>query len=213
MKTREWLQHCLPCLGFQGPHSPQYSQTSNWNASSFWLTLHQTWDKTHNLYQTFSVECVWALMPVLEWSVRMVCKVHLEGKGNSAWRNLLDLGPHFKRERVNTLSLKLHLLPSGFMPTVPNNGCKKSLNLYIQGRWKSVYQRLPSNVHTSLQFLVMYFFLSCKVHSLSGPNSVIQLLFAWSLFCHSVQNQAILWENAMLYALWKFQSTCSVLCL
>ena len=43
----------------------------------------------------------------------MVCKVHLAGRENSDQRKLNNLGPNFRRDRVNTFSLKLHLLPSG----------------------------------------------------------------------------------------------------
>jgi hypothetical protein len=46
-------------------------------------------------------------MPVLKQTVfRMVCKVHLEGRGERH-------RPRFGRERAYTFSLKLHLLPSG----------------------------------------------------------------------------------------------------
>jgi len=51
-------------------------------------------------------------MPILQRKVfRMVCKVYLEGRGNSDLRNAQDLGPHFRIDRANTIFLKL-LLPS-----------------------------------------------------------------------------------------------------
>ena len=59
----------------------------------------------------------------------------------------------FRRDRANTLCLKLHLLPFGFMATVPNNWCQKSWSLYIQGRWKSLYQRITVQLTKLPHFL------------------------------------------------------------
>ena len=95
------------------------------------------------------------------------------------------------------------------MPTVPNKRCQKSWSLYIQRKWVCI-RGLLSNWQTSLIFFVMYFFLSCKAHSL------------WSEFCHTTSfclelvlpicpKQVLLRENAVLYTLWKFLSTCSIL--
>jgi hypothetical protein len=42
----------------------------------------------------------------------MVCKVHLEGRGNSDCRKVKDLGPHFRRESQH-LFFETPLLPSG----------------------------------------------------------------------------------------------------
>ena len=110
----------------------------------------------------------------------MVCKVHLDSRGNSEWRNLNDLEPHFRRERANTLSLKLHLLPSGFMPTVPNNGCQKSLNLYIQGRWNNVYQRI-----TVQQTNLPHILCNVLLRKLQSALSLVRIL-SYNFFLHVV---------------------------
>ena len=59
MKTRAWFAIMLSCHGFQDPQSLQYSQPTNWNANALWLTSHQTWDNTRDLYQTSSLHCLW----------------------------------------------------------------------------------------------------------------------------------------------------------
>ena len=58
-KPQHDLQYCLSCHAFQGPQNPQYSQTSDCNAISLWLTFHQTWDNTHDIHQVFFVQCLW----------------------------------------------------------------------------------------------------------------------------------------------------------
>jgi hypothetical protein len=55
----------------------------------------------------------------------MVCKVDLEGRGNSNWRKVQGLRPHFRMDRANTFSMKIHLPPFGlcllFLTAVAKN--------------------------------------------------------------------------------------------
>ena len=99
----------------------------------------------------------------------------------------------------------LHLLPSGFSLLFLTTDAKNLEVCIFKEDERACIRRLPSNWETSLIFFVMYFFLSCKVHSL------------WSEFCRTTSfcmelvlplcpNQVPLWENAMLYTLWKFLS-------
>jgi len=86
----------------------------------------------------------------------------------------------FQGERPNTLSLKLHLLSSSFMPTVPNNRSKKSLNLYIQGRWKCQYQRITVQ-QTNLPHILCHVLLP----KLQSALSLIRIL-SYNFFLHGV---------------------------
>jgi len=61
----------------------------------------------------------------------MVCMVLLEGRGNSDWRKVWDLGSHFWRDRANAFSPKLHLLLSGLCLLFPTTVAK---NLEAQRR-------------------------------------------------------------------------------
>ena len=88
------LQEWLSCHVFQGPQWPEHNWTSHRNAFSIWLTFHQTWCNIHRLHQTLCRVCssllrTQALITALKQIVlRMVCKVCLEGKGNSDWRKI-----------------------------------------------------------------------------------------------------------------------------
>jgi hypothetical protein len=74
------------------------------------------------------------------------------------------------------------------IPTVPNNCCQKSRSLCFQGRWKRPYQRITVYMTNLLQILRNIFLPKLAKHSLSGPQSVIQVLFPCSQFWYSVQS-------------------------
>ena len=119
MKTRAWTEILLvfPQLPWSSKHS---LQPNYWLKCKFSLIdissnmRHYTrspWDIVCTV--RMSVLNTWALMPILKQTVfKMVCKDRLEGRGNSEWRYVQDLGLCFRRERATTSSLKLHLLPS-----------------------------------------------------------------------------------------------------
>jgi len=73
----------------------------------------------------------------------------------------------------------LHLLPSGFMPTVPNER-QKSLSLYIQVRWKSLYQRITVQL-TNLPHILCHVFIP----KLQSALSLVRIL-SYNFFFHGV---------------------------
>jgi hypothetical protein len=88
MKTRAWFAVWLVMPSLPRSLSPQCSQTYDS------LAFHQTWDNTPASLDIVCSVCqsilnTWALMPVLKWTMlRMVCKVSLEGRGNSDQRKV-----------------------------------------------------------------------------------------------------------------------------
>lgn len=90
----------------------------------------------------------------------MVCKVHLAGRGNSDQRKLQDSGPHFRRDRVNTFSLKLHLLPPGLCLLLITTAVKNLEVCTFKEDERNHIRGLLSNWQTSFRFYAMYFFLS-----------------------------------------------------
>ena len=120
--------------------------------------------------------------------LRKVCKVCLEGRGNSDWRNVQSLGLYFlgwpELMPLFEASPPTHCL----MPTVLNSCCQKSWTQYIHRRWKSLYQRIIVQLtilllilgHVRLpqvcQALSLYLSLSSEfLHTIS---------FLWKQFCH-----------------------------
>ena len=57
--------------------------------------------------------------------LRMVCKICLEGRGNSDWRKVHSLGPHFRMDRTHAFPFKHHLRLTGlcqlFLTAVAKN--------------------------------------------------------------------------------------------
>jgi hypothetical protein len=155
----------LSCHGFQGPQSSQDSQTFDWNASSLRMTFHQTWSPS-DIVCRVHLECTntWALMPVLKWAVfRMVCKVRLEGRGPTPF--------HW-----SSTSCPLAYAYCFLMTDAKNlDACtfKEDERACISG--------LLSNWQTS--FISSY----VRIMKSHWSNSVIQFIFSWSQFCHSVQ--------------------------
>jgi len=132
----------------------------------------------------------------------MVCKVHLEGWGNTDWRKVQDLGPSFRADSKH-LFFKAPPHALWLMPTVRNKCFQKFWSLYIQGRWKRPYQTITvqmTNLLHILRHVLLPMFAKCTLY---GLNSVTQFIFPWCQFCYSVQSLAILLENAVLYALGK----------
>ena len=74
----------------------------------------------------------------------------------------------------------LNLLPSGFKPTVPNNGRQKSWSLYILGRWKSLYQKITIQLR-NLPHILCHVLLP----KLQSALSVVRIL-SYNFFLHGV---------------------------
>jgi hypothetical protein len=175
------LQYCLSAVASKVLKALKYSQTSDWNANSLRLTFHQKWDNTSDLHQTLSVECVFsllntgALMPVLKWTAfRMVCKFHLEGRGNSDQRRVQDM---FQEGESRHLFTEAPPPAIWLMPTVPNDWCQKSWCLYIQRRGKSLYQRITVRLTNLLRYELLPMFAA---QNLTGP------ILSYNLFLHGV---------------------------
>jgi len=84
-------------------------------------------------------------MHVLQRKVfKMVCKVYLEGRGNSDLRKIQDLGPRFRIDRANTIFLKLLLLPSGLCLLFPKI-CKSLLVSKFRKDKRDCIRELLSN--------------------------------------------------------------------
>jgi hypothetical protein len=103
---------------------------------------------------------------------RIVSKVHLEGRGNSEWRNVWILS-HISGRTDQKLCLwsctSCHLASCLLFLT---SDAKNLEVCTLKEEERACIRGLLSNWQTSLVFFVMYFFLSCKVHPL------------WSKFCH-----------------------------
>ena len=85
---------------------------------------------------------------------------------------------------------------------VPNNWCLNSWSLYIQGRWKSLHQRITVQMTHLLHIVRHVLFPKFAEHTLSGPNCHTTS-FCVELVSSVCPNKALLWQNAVLYALGK----------
>ena len=137
----------------------------------------------------------------------MVCKVSLEGRGNSDQRKVQEFGPHFRVDKAKAFSLKLHLLPCGLclliLKTVAKNleisTCEEDERDCIRGLLSK--GQPPSYCHVLLP--------KFAYHAPSGLNSVIQFLFPWSQFCLSVQT-ILFYYRLPCFTLWgkNFEGRC-----
>ena len=72
------------------------------------------------------------------------------------------------------------------MTTLPNNWCQKSWSLHIQGRWKSLYQRITLQLTKLLHILCHLLFLS-----LQSTLSLVWILSYNNFFLHGVSFVAL----------------------
>jgi hypothetical protein len=110
------LQQCLSCHVFQGPRStqPNFSQKCKFSLIHISSNMMQhTWSPSNIVCRVcLSVLSTQALITALKQLVlRIVCKVCLEGRGNSDWRKIQSLGPHFRMDRAHAFPLKHHIPP------------------------------------------------------------------------------------------------------
>ena len=73
------------------------------------------------------------------------------------------------------------------MLTIPKNSCQKSWSIYIQRRWKRLYQRITVQLTNLLQLFCPVLLPQLAKSNLSGPNHVIQFFSSWCQFSNSGQ--------------------------
>ena len=113
-------------------------------------------------------------MPVLKWTVfRMVCKVCLEGRGNSDRRRVQAT---FQEGQSRHLFIEAPPPALWLLPAVPNDWCQKSLCLYIQRRWKSRYQRITVGLTNLFSYSLPWTSSYVRIANSHWSNSVIQLI-------------------------------------
>ena len=109
-------------------------------------------------------------------------------------------------DRAKAFSLNLHLLPCGLCLLILTTVAKNLEISTCKEDERDCIRLLSKGQPRSYCHILLPKF---KNHALSGLNSVIQLLFPWSQFCHSVQTM-LFYYRLPCFTLWgkNFEGRC-----